>query len=132
MAPEPLAQRLRQDNPRLIVQAVNPTAAPNERLVEMICEQTAEARMTGNPLAKKPEVDLLMRLGGTTQIARAIKEVGVKRGEPFVLIVFGDESEILQFESKEAAGWDRVSRRPLATGELSRIEKAALLDALRA
>ena len=131
VASEPLAQRLRQNHPRLIVQAVSSAGASNERLVEMIGEQTAEAQTTGSPLAKKPEVDLLMRLGGTTQIARAIKEVGVKRGDAFVLIVFGEESEVLKFELKEAARWERLQRRPLAADELSRIEKAALLNALR-
>ena len=125
-------REVREGHPGLLVQAVDSSAASNERLVEMLAEQTLEAGIAGSPLARKPEVDLLMRLGGTSQIARAIQKVGVKPGHDFLLVVAGDEDEILGLESKEAAKWRRLQRRELDREDLRRIERAALLDAEKA
>lgn len=80
VASQELSQKVREAFPDLLVQTVDSEAVSNEKLVEMIGEQTLEAGRTGSPLAKKPEVDLLMRLSCTTQIARAIEHVGAKRG----------------------------------------------------
>ena len=127
-----LGQEVKRAFPDLIVQTVDSAVVTNEKLVEMIGEQTLEAGATGSPLARKPEVDLLMRLGATTQIAEAIKEVGARRGKEFVLIVLGEELEIRNLESGRGSGWMRLPRHRLVGEELQRIERAALLDAERA
>jgi tRNA threonylcarbamoyladenosine modification (KEOPS) complex Cgi121 subunit len=129
---ESMRRSIQEAFPSLLVQTVDQAAVTSERLVEMLGEQTLEASRTGGPLAKKPEVDFLMRLAGTTQIARAIQEVGVKRGSDFLLLVFGDEAEIVKLESKEASHWERLARGQLDKDDLRRVERAALLDAERA
>ena len=44
---------------------------------------------TGALLAAKPEVDLLLRLAGTTQIALAIEEAGYRARGPMILVAAG-------------------------------------------
>jgi tRNA threonylcarbamoyladenosine modification (KEOPS) complex Cgi121 subunit len=131
-APQELARELRTSFPGLVVQAVHEAAVENERLVELVAEQTLEAEKAGCLLAKKPEVDLLLRLGATTQIERAIREVGVRRGCGFVLIAAGEEPEMRRFESERAAGWERIPRRQLEGEDMKRVEVAALLNAQKA
>ncbi len=58
---------LRKRHPRLIIQMVAMNRLPAEQAVAMIGEQTLRAARTGALLAEKPEVDLLLRLAGTTQ-----------------------------------------------------------------
>ena len=127
-----LSQEVRRAFPDLLVQTVDSQVLSNEKLVEMMGEQTLEAGKTGSPLAKKPEVDLLMRLGSTTQIDRAIRQVGAKPGREFVLIVVGDEADIRKLESERASDWDRLPRSQLGREELHRVERAALLNAEKA
>ena len=129
---ESLRAAVRKSFPNLVTQAVDPSTVNNERLVEMVGEQTLEAVEGGTLLAQKPEVDLLMRLAGTTQIARAIQEFGVKPGENFTLVVVGDETDVARFESSRASGWTRLPRHELDKSELRRVERAALLNAEKA
>ena len=132
VAPEGLRQGIRKAFPGLLVQTVDSAAASNEKLFEMLGEQTLEASRGGGTLAKKPEVDLLLRLGGTAQISRALQEVGTKHGRSFVLVVIGEEADVRGLESAEGSGWERLQRRELDREEMRRIERAALLDAERA
>lgn len=132
VAPEELKRRVTNAHPKLILQTLRSGTVSNEALVEMIGAQTLEATREGRPLARKPEMDLLMRLGGTAQIEEAIRAVGAGRNEDFVLVAVGDESDIIKLQSGEAAGWQRVPRAKLSREELLRIERAALLDAERA
>jgi tRNA threonylcarbamoyladenosine modification (KEOPS) complex Cgi121 subunit len=81
----------------------------------------------GSLLAKKPEMDFLLRLAGTTQISKAIRQQGSTKGEPFLLVVAGPR-EIKSSRSFEAM---ELPRRKLSKKELERIEGAALLNALR-
>ena len=127
-----LGESIQKEYRDLLVQTVDSAAVSNERLVEMIGEQTIEARGSGSSLARKPELDLLMRLAGTTQIARAIQEVGVKRDKDFLLLVIGENSEMAKLEAREASAWERLPRRELGREDLQKIERAALLDAERA
>lgn len=113
----------------LVVQGVKLAAASNEFFVEMIAAQTLRASRTSNLLAKKPEIDLLLRLAGTTQISAAIAELGVRKGEPFLVIVAGDKELVAKVRGQ--TGWVRLPRRDLTKGELKRIERAALLNATR-
>jgi tRNA threonylcarbamoyladenosine modification (KEOPS) complex Cgi121 subunit len=130
------AQRLKKSIgssfPDLIVQAIDSAAASNERLLEMLGEQTLQAAAGGNPLAKKAEVDLLLRVAGTTQISEAIQKVGVKDGRASLLFVAGEQSDLERLDSTRAAEWERMQSGPLTKEDLERIERAALLDAQRA
>ena len=113
--------------PGSIVQTVSADAASNGFLVEMIAAQTLRAKGTPSQLAKRPEVDLLLRLAGTTQISRAIEQIGARKGRPFLLVIAGPSRRIANLGA-EALGGSELGRRKLSPGELDRVEKAALLN----
>ncbi|MGD0477974.1 MAG: KEOPS complex subunit Cgi121 [Nitrososphaerales archaeon] len=117
--------------PGSIVQTVRADAATNGFFVEMIAAQTLRANETQNLLAKKPEVDLLLRLAGTTQISRAIEQMGAKKGKPFLLVIAGPRRGLASLSVKELGGAE-LEKRELSSDELDRIEQAALLNALKA
>ncbi len=116
--------------PGSIVQTVRADAATNGFFVEMIAAQTLRANGTENLLAKKPEVDLLLRLAGTTQISRAIEQMGAKKGKPFLLVIAGPDRGLDSLSVKELDG-SELEKRELSSDELDRIERAALLNAQR-
>ncbi len=118
---------IRRRYPRLIAQGFSETAATNEFFFEMVGAQTVYAAATGNLLAKKPEIDLLLRVAGTTQISVAISKMGARKGQTFLVAVAGDRRSIAGL--KAPAGWVRLPRTGLTERELVRIEKAALLNA---
>ncbi len=118
--------------PRLIAQTADPAVASNETVVEMLAAQTVQAARSGGLLARKTEVDLLLRLGGTTQISQAIQQAGAKSGRPFLLVVAGEEEELQALESGRFALGKRLPKGELSRVELLRVEKAALLNAIRA
>ncbi len=122
-----IKRKLAVANAGSIVQAAKGGSAHNEFFVEMLAAQTLRAEASGSLLAKKPEIDFLLRLAGTTQIARAIREQGAKEGEPFLLVVAGREALLWP---PELSGIE-LSRRDLSPEELARVEKAALLNAQR-
>lgn len=130
--PEVLKHDIREIARDALVQTARLGAASNEAFLEMIVEQTANARASGNLLAKKEEIDLLLRLAGTTQIATAIEAAGAKRGSSFLLLVVGDDETVDAVEGSNLLGASRLGRHPLTKEEMDRIEKAALLNASRA
>lgn len=127
LTPETAKRALMRDNPGSVVQATRREAAKNGFFVEMIAAQTFQARRSGTLLAKKPEIDLLLRLAGTTQIAAAIEEVGAKDGGSFLAIVASSYRTKRPPEFAEPA----LPRHPLSHEELDRIERAALLRSRR-
>lgn len=125
--PEEMKKELASANAGSMVQAADASAADNEFFVEMVAAQTLQAKDSGSLLAKKPEIDFLLRLAGTTQIARAIKEQGAEDGASFLLVAAGRSpvhgpSELSRLE---------LPRRSLSRAELDRVERAALLNAQR-
>ena len=114
--------------PGSIVQAVRADAATNGFFVEMIAAQTLRANGTQNLLARRPEVDLLLRLAGTNQISKAIEQMGAKKGKPFLLVIAGADSRLAGLSAKELGG-SELRRRELSSDELDRVEQAALLNA---
>jgi tRNA threonylcarbamoyladenosine modification (KEOPS) complex Cgi121 subunit len=124
-----LKERLCLRHPRLVVQTVRTGAASNELFAEMVAAQTLRAAATSNLLAKRREIDLLLRLAGTTQISVAIAKIGARKGEPFVLVVAGERSQMAGL--REERGWTRLPRAELSKDEMERVESAALLNAAR-
>jgi tRNA threonylcarbamoyladenosine modification (KEOPS) complex Cgi121 subunit len=114
--------------PGSIVQTVRGDAATNGFCIEMIAAQTLRANGTQNMLARRPEVDLLLRLAGTTQISRAIDQMGAKKGMPFLLVVAGPRKELDSLSLKDLGGVE-LGSRGLSYDELRIIERAALLNA---
>ena len=124
--PEEEKRRLSATNPGFMVQAVRAAPHTNEFFLEMLAAQTFQAESSGNLLAKKPEIDFLLRLAGTTQIADAIRVAGARGGEPFVVVAAGG-SEV----NGGRLGRHELRRRELSKTDLRRVEKAALLNTRR-
>jgi tRNA threonylcarbamoyladenosine modification (KEOPS) complex Cgi121 subunit len=86
------------------------------------------AEASGALLAKKPEVDLLLRLAATTQISTAISQLGSKVGDPFLAVVASRR----KIASPEYLAPFELKRNDLSKKEQDRVERAALLDVERA
>lgn len=128
LAPDEAKKALSRANPGSVVQAAGEGAAKNVLFIEMIAAQTFRAMASGSLLARKPEIDLLLRLAGTTQIAKAIRTRGAKAGAPFIAMVATTTAPIRPPELDVG----ELPRRRLNRTELGRIERAALLGADRA
>jgi tRNA threonylcarbamoyladenosine modification (KEOPS) complex Cgi121 subunit len=125
--PEEAKKKFQGRNPGFLVQTAKVDMMDNELCYEMLAAQTLSAEAQGSMLAKKPEIDLLLRLAGTTQISRAIKQKGARFGDKFLLIVVG------RSDPRKAPGIEarRLTRRELTVPELDRVERAALLNTKR-
>jgi tRNA threonylcarbamoyladenosine modification (KEOPS) complex Cgi121 subunit len=128
VSPEESKRLLAVANPGSMVQAANGGLAENELFVELLAAQTLQAESSGSLLANKREIDFLLRLAGTTQISKAIRDAGAKSGDPFVLVVAG--TCVVRRPSKLVG--KELPRRELTVAEMGRIERAALLNAMRA
>lgn len=129
--PVELKRSIARKIPGALVQTVDVKAATNGAYVDMIAAQTLLADGTDCMLARKPEVDFLLRLAGTTQISRAIEEVGAKKGRPFLLVVAGSSEQLAEVDL-QVHGGSELTRRPLSEKELDNVEKAALLNVEKA
>ena len=124
---EDVKRKLASANPGSLVQVAKAGSADNELMVEMLAAQTLRAESSGEMLAKKPEIDLLLRLAGTTQISRAIAARGAVAGERFLAINAARSEVVVPAEFREA----ELPRRELTKADLARVERAALLNAQR-
>ena len=131
-APERMKERVKAKVPSALVQVTSSRAARNERLVEMLAEQTYRSGQTGALLARSAEMDLLLRLAGTTQIEDAILRCGAKDGERNLLIVRCRHGEMKRIEATVLKGLVRLPSKALVKKELEVVERGALLNALRA
>ena len=128
---EDLKKRTQRDFPGLLVQVANSRDLRNEALVELIAWQTRAARAAGCLLAKTPQMDMLLRIAGTTQIAKAIRNSGARKGEENLLIIAGELRELERFHIGGSVAAERLGKGRLNEGERVRLEKAAMLNALR-
>lgn len=78
-------------------------------------------------MSKRPEIDLLLRLAGTSQISKAIRLSGSNAGRPFLLIVAGKA----QPKGIPGLAGSELPRKSLSKSELERVEVAALLSVER-
>ena len=104
---------------------------PNPAAIEMVVAQTLRARESGSMLAKSPDIDLLLRLAGTSQIGRAFQEVGYKRAGPKVLVAAGSGADTgrLTRELREDKRLRPLEKRALTEKDLAFVERAALVAA---
>jgi tRNA threonylcarbamoyladenosine modification (KEOPS) complex Cgi121 subunit len=120
---------LRKRHPGLIIQLVTLEKLPTSRAVAMIGQQTLRAAKTGALLAMRPEVDLLLRLAGTTQIEVAIRKAGYRARGNRLLVATGPAAKV-QALSEELARDRRykiLEDEELDDAALALVEKAALL-----
>lgn len=130
---EALKRKVSHALPRLlVVQVASSHAVRNEAFVELLAWQTLWARSSGSLLAKTAEMDLLLRLSGTSQISEAIRKTGARKGRRNVLILAGDLGQLDRLRRVLPAGAARLKSVQLSREESARVEAAALLGALRA
>ncbi len=121
---EEVKKKLAAANPGSLVQVARAGTAGSEVLVEMLAAQTFSAEASGRLLANKAEIDLLLRLAGTTQISKAIEGYGATPGEGFLAI----NASRTRLRVPSGFGEVELPRRALTEVDLSRIERAALLN----
>jgi tRNA threonylcarbamoyladenosine modification (KEOPS) complex Cgi121 subunit len=128
---EPELLRLRSTHPGLVIQLVSVKRLPSARAVLMIAAQTLRALDTDSLLAAKPEVDLLLRLAGTSQITVALKKNGYRSRGTMMLVAAGPEKDLGRLEKEISKAGPYVLREVGAMDEESRdmVEVAALLGA---
>ncbi|MDE1858818.1 MAG: hypothetical protein KGI26_07120 [Thaumarchaeota archaeon] len=124
---EDVKRELASANPGSLVQVVRAGSLDNELLAEMLAAQTLRAEEADYMLAKKAEIDLLLRLAGTTQISEAIAKQGAVKGEGFVAINAGRK----ELSVPDGFRGAELPRKSFTHLEFSRIERAALLNAQR-
>ena len=107
------------------------SACTNEEVARLIAAQTLAARANGNLLAKRPEIDLLLRLAGTSQISQAIRKAGCRTEGRTLLIVAGSEQSVKKMLRTKDKGGERLSSGDLTSKEKMMIENAAVLNALK-
>ncbi len=118
--------------PELICQLARTTACENEDVARLIAAQTLEARANGTMLAKKAEIDLLLRLAGTSQISDAIRKAGCRKQGETLMIIAGSDGSLRRLLSMRSIGGHRLRSAALDQQEKMIVENGALLSALRA
>ncbi len=76
------------------VQTFDPSAVGGRMHILLALKQTDELKGSGQLLADKAEVDLLLRVAGTRQISLAVRAAGSRPGADSLLVVFGGEEEV--------------------------------------
>ncbi len=128
---EEMKARLVKSFPNLLLQLVDARSGSNERFFRLITAQTLKSSSDGSLLAKKPEVDLLLRLARTTQISEALMKVGYRRGARRILIAAGKSGEVKRLIASGIPKGRRLRSAELSEREWRRVEEAAILSALR-
>ncbi len=80
---------IRTEFPDLLIQAVASNFILNRDHAKKIISISILAKKHRMLLSKKLEVDILLRLAGTTQITDAIKNIGIRKNQNFLLIAIG-------------------------------------------
>ena len=127
--PESVKTALLESNPGAVVQTLSSEVGIGAHGLELLAAQTLVAKGADELLAKKPEIDLLLRVAGTTQISRAIKQVGATKGRSFLVVL---ASQGNRPPSVSGSKGRPVARKPLTPKDLASVEAGALLSARRA
>lgn len=98
--PQKILVKFRKLFPNLKIQLINSNSIINEDHLIWAVKQTCEAQNRGILLAKKFEIDLLLRLSVTGQIGEAIKYAGVSSpGQNLIVISLGPKNQLNKFNS---------------------------------
>jgi tRNA threonylcarbamoyladenosine modification (KEOPS) complex Cgi121 subunit len=121
--------RLRSAHPRLTIQLVVMERLPGAGALLMIAAQTLRAKETGSLLADKPEVDLLLRLAGTSQITEALQKHGYGARGAKMLVAVGSNKDVerLRRELSGSKSYRLLEPEKVDEEDLDMVEVAALL-----
>ncbi|MEM0287121.1 MAG: KEOPS complex subunit Cgi121 [Nitrososphaerota archaeon] len=130
-APEKDLSVFRSQFPSLFIQSLDPNCVASEEHVRLVLSQTVYASKIGRLLARKAEIDFLMRLAITDQIKEAIRVAGAKPGQRAIVVLCGRESQRAK-EAMLASGFsDFVAWERKKVDHLLLVGKAALLGLKR-
>lgn len=87
---------LRSAHPNLVIQAISCNFILSYSHIKKIVTVSLEAKKRQVLLSSKLETDILLRFAGTTQISRAISDLGIKPKTSFVLIALGSKSNLVK------------------------------------
>ncbi len=85
---------LQKKFPNIILQGIKSNYVLNKRHAKKIINISLLAKKNSLLLAKKLEIDIIMRFSCTTQIIKAIKIVGVRKTKTFIVIVIGNKNSL--------------------------------------
>lgn len=85
---------LRLKFPNMIIQAISSNYILGKSHAQKIIAISLMAKQNNTILSKKIETDILLRFAGTTQINDAIKRVGIKNEDDFVIIAIGKKIQL--------------------------------------
>lgn len=92
--PKDILDELRRNFPKLILQIISDNAVYDDEHLKWVARQSWFAKDRVIMLAKKVELDLLMRIAGTAQISHALKVAGARKDEPFIILAIGEEGVV--------------------------------------
>lgn len=130
-AGESFLSGVRRRFPKLTVQLVTFRREPNGRVLELLGNQTIMASKERSLLAGKPEVDLLLRVAGTTQIEAALRSIGYRRTGKKILVAIGDGrllGRLRRYCIEHAPGARPIRTSRLSARDMERVELGALLS----
>lgn len=85
---------LRAQFPDATIQAVSSDYVLNASHARKILAISLESKKRGTLLSDKLETDILLRFSATTQISRAISDLGIRPDRDFVIIALGDRPSL--------------------------------------
>lgn len=85
---------LRQKFPKLTIQAISNVFILGKTHFVKIISLSIESKKNQTLLSEKLETDILLRFAGTTQISKAIHDLGIKKGRGFFLICIGNKADL--------------------------------------
>lgn len=92
--PKDFLEDLRKEFPRITIQIIAVHAVYSPEHLMWVVRQSWLAKARASMLARRVEIDILMRLAGSSQIANAIKVAGAKKGSAFVVLGIGTEEDL--------------------------------------
>ncbi len=85
---------IRKKFPKLVIQAISSNYILSKSHAQKIISISWISKQNHTLISKKIDTDILLRFAGTTQIQDAIKRVGIKNNEGFVIIAIGNQTLI--------------------------------------
>ena len=92
--PKNFLEDLRKEFPKIAIQILSADAVYNPEHLKWVVRQSWLAKERGIMLAKRVELDILMRVAVSSQISDAIEIAGAKRNHRFIVIGIGAENEL--------------------------------------
>lgn len=103
-----LLEDLRQKHPGASIQAVSKRFVASPTHAEKIIRLSMESEKRGIMLARKLEVDMLMRFALAGQISEAIRAAGAKPGQGSILICIGRKADVDSIVRRASPLQDRM------------------------